>query len=76
VPPGLEGATADTIKRSIDAAFAFGYRIIMLICAVLSAASAAVAGLMIPRSVASADLGSSGHHAGIMIRLTDFHSAR
>jgi EmrB/QacA subfamily drug resistance transporter len=49
VPPDLDPTTKVAIKESIGDAFVFGYRIIILICAVLSLASAAVARLMIPK---------------------------
>ena len=42
-------ATKAAIKQSIGEAFVFGFRIVMLICAGLSLASAAVAWLMIPK---------------------------
>jgi len=48
VPRG-PGQDADAaIKRSIGEAFVFGFRIVMLICTLLSVASAVVAWLMIP----------------------------
>jgi EmrB/QacA subfamily drug resistance transporter len=43
VPTGLSPVTRDAIKESIGNSFVFGFRIIMLICASLSAASATVA---------------------------------
>jgi EmrB/QacA subfamily drug resistance transporter len=48
LPPGLDSATAALLRNSISQAFIFGFRILMLACAALSLASAAVAGLMIP----------------------------
>jgi MFS family permease len=48
LPPGLDSVTAALIRHSISRAFVFGFRILMLACAGLSLASAAVAGLMIP----------------------------
>jgi MFS family permease len=48
LPSGLALATAALIRHSISQAFVFGFRILMLTCAALSAASAAVAALMIP----------------------------
>ena len=48
VPSGLDADTTALIRLSISRAFLFGFRIIMLICAGLSLASAAVASLMIP----------------------------
>ena len=49
VPDGLNAATSAAIKQSVGEAFVFGFRIVMLICAGLSLASAAVAWLMIPK---------------------------
>jgi EmrB/QacA subfamily drug resistance transporter len=48
VPSGLDADTTALIRASISHAFVFGFRTIMLICAGLSVASAAVASLMIP----------------------------
>jgi len=50
VPGGLTPGTRAIITQSIGEAFVFGYRIVMLICAGLALASAAVAWLMIPKS--------------------------
>jgi MFS family permease len=49
VPVSLEPDTRIVIERSVGGAFVFGYRIVMLICAILSLAGATVAWLMIPR---------------------------
>jgi predicted MFS family arabinose efflux permease len=48
VPAGLNPDAASAIRQSIGAAFVFGFRIIMLICAGLSLASGAIAWRMIP----------------------------
>lgn len=48
VPPDLDPTTKAIIHESIADAFVFGFRIVLLICAALSLASAAVARLMIP----------------------------
>ena len=48
-PAGLNPSTKAAIKESIAEAFVFGFRMVMLICAGLSVASAAVAWLMIPK---------------------------
>jgi EmrB/QacA subfamily drug resistance transporter len=48
VPAGLNPSTKAAVKESIAEAFVFGFRLVMLICAGLSLASAAVAWLMIP----------------------------
>ena len=47
VPAGLDAGTKAAIDESIAEAFVFGFRIVMLICAGLSLASAAVTWLMI-----------------------------
>jgi EmrB/QacA subfamily drug resistance transporter len=48
-PGDLSPTTKSAVKESIRQAFVFGFRIVMLICAGLSLASAAVAWLMIPK---------------------------
>jgi MFS family permease len=48
LPSGLQAGTATMIRALISQAFIFGFRIVMLICASLSLASAVVAWLMIP----------------------------
>jgi EmrB/QacA subfamily drug resistance transporter len=45
---GLDASTNTAIRESIGEAFVFGFRVVMLICAGLSLASAAVAWLLIP----------------------------
>src|SRR6202140_118658 len=50
VPTGLDPSTKASITQSIGEAFVFAYRIVMLICAGLALASAAVAWRMIPKS--------------------------
>src|SRR3984957_3075160 len=47
LPSGLNADTTALIRASISHAFVFGFRTVMLICAGLSVASAAVASLMI-----------------------------
>ena len=51
LPSGLDANTTALIRVSISHAFVFGFRTVMLICAGLSLASAAVASLMIPDRV-------------------------
>jgi EmrB/QacA subfamily drug resistance transporter len=48
LPSGMDAATAAAVRSSIAQAFAFGFRTLMLACAVLSVASAGIAWLMIP----------------------------
>ncbi len=48
LPPGLDANTTAMIRAAISRAFVFGFRGVMLICAGLSLASAAIASLMIP----------------------------
>jgi hypothetical protein len=50
VPAGLDPTTTAAIKEAIAGAFVYGFRIVMLICAGLSVASAAVASRMIPQT--------------------------
>jgi MFS family permease len=47
VPAGLDSSAAAEVRVSIDRAFVFGFRLIMLICAGLSAASSGFAWRMI-----------------------------
>jgi EmrB/QacA subfamily drug resistance transporter len=47
VPAGVDSSTAAEVRVSIDRAFIFGFRLIMLICAGLSAASSGFAWRMI-----------------------------
>ena len=49
-PAGLDPGTKAAIKESVAEAFVFGFRMVVLICAGLCAASAAVAWRMIPRN--------------------------
>jgi EmrB/QacA subfamily drug resistance transporter len=48
LPSGLDSQATALLRSSISRAFVFGFRIVMLICAGLCVASAAVASLMIP----------------------------
>jgi EmrB/QacA subfamily drug resistance transporter len=50
VPAGLDPETEAGLRESIRQAFVFGFRVVMLICAGLSAASATVAWVMIPKN--------------------------
>jgi len=43
VPAGIDSSTAAQVRVSIDRAFVFGFRLIMLICASLAVTSAAFA---------------------------------
>jgi EmrB/QacA subfamily drug resistance transporter len=47
VPPGLDASLASTIKVSVNQAFVFAFRFVMLICAALAITSAAFAWRMI-----------------------------
>lgn len=47
IPAGLDASTTAAIKTSLSRAFVYGFRVIMLICAGLSLASAAMTWLMI-----------------------------
>ena len=48
LPSGMEADTTVAVRALISRAFVFGFRIVMLVCAGLSLASALVAWLMIP----------------------------
>jgi len=52
-PAGLDPSTQTAIKEFIEQAFVSGFRIVLLICAGLSVASAAVAWLMIRKNSAT-----------------------
>ena len=47
VPPSVNSQGASAIRSSIDSAFVFGFPLILLVCATLAVASAAVAWRMI-----------------------------
>jgi EmrB/QacA subfamily drug resistance transporter len=48
VPASVDASTKIAIRESVGESFLFGFRLMMLICSSLAAASAAVAGLLIP----------------------------
>ena len=52
VPSDLDALTSSVLRAAIDQAFVFGFRLIMLLCAGLAVASAAVASRMIPSRAA------------------------
>jgi hypothetical protein len=60
VPDDLSPTTKAAIKELIAEGFVFGFRIVMLICAGLSAASSAVAWLMIPKGAPDLSLARLG----------------
>lgn len=64
VPSTLDAKTAAMIRGTIVQAFVFGFRLIMLLCAGLAVASAAVAAWMIPsREIRlPANLGTTARH--------------
>ena len=47
VPPGVDSKATATLRILVDRAFVFGFRLVMLICAGLSAASSGFAWCMI-----------------------------
>jgi EmrB/QacA subfamily drug resistance transporter len=57
IPPYLSPSMKSAINGSIQEAFVFAFRVVMLICAGLSLGSAAVAWSLIPRVVALEDSG-------------------
>src|SRR6202162_4062462 len=64
VPDDLDPVTKTAVKESIGKAFVFGFRIVMLVCAGLSLASATVAWLMILKDRIPRGLGSDPGTAG------------
>jgi len=64
VPDDLDPVTKTAVKESIRKAFVFGFRIVMLVCAGLSLASATVAWLMILKDRIPRGLGSDPGTAG------------
>jgi hypothetical protein len=48
VPSDLDANTSMRVRGDVAQAFIFGFRMIMLVCAGLAAASAGIAGRMIP----------------------------
>jgi len=60
LPSNVDVETRALIRMSISHAFVFGFRTVMLICAGLSLASAAIAFVMIPaKAVDRAQVGST-----------------
>ncbi|HYL12164.1 MAG TPA: MFS transporter [Terriglobales bacterium] len=51
VPADLNSSTGAAIRQSVAEAFVFSFRVVMLICAGLSAASAIISWLLIPRNL-------------------------
>jgi uncharacterized membrane protein len=64
VPVGLDPSTEAAVKELIGQAFVFGFRIVMLICAILSLASAAIAWLMIQKEGDRLSLAAIATQAG------------
>ncbi len=61
LPATLDIGTTAVIRESVGQAFVFGFRLITLICAVLSLAGAATAWLMIPQRPSPRHLRQVGH---------------
>jgi predicted MFS family arabinose efflux permease len=53
VPSDVDATTSSALRAAISQAFVFGFRLIMVLCAALAVASAAVASRMIPSRAAS-----------------------
>jgi EmrB/QacA subfamily drug resistance transporter len=51
LPKGLDSATTSAVRSAISQAFVFGFRSLMVACAILSVASAGVAWRMIPGKI-------------------------
>jgi EmrB/QacA subfamily drug resistance transporter len=47
LPPNLDAATRDAVRHALDASFVSGFRALMIVCAVLAAASALAAGALV-----------------------------
>jgi len=54
LPGGVDAQTTALLRAAISHAFVFSFRIVMLICAGLCVASAAVAAVMIPAKTGDA----------------------
>ena len=54
-PPDVDSRTAVTIRSTIAKAFIFGFRLVVLVCAILAIASAAIAWWKIPAESAAKD---------------------
>jgi hypothetical protein len=54
-PPNLDPQTTSNVRAAITHAFVFGFRMMMLLCASLAIASAAVAWRLIPSRRSQAD---------------------
>ena len=61
-PAGLDASTRHTIRKSVDEAFVFGFRLIMLICVGPCVAGAATAWLMVPTAPSTHHLSLVGDH--------------
>jgi hypothetical protein len=48
IPPGLDRTTSNEIRTSVNQAFIYGFRLVMLICAGLSVVGAAQSWWLIP----------------------------
>jgi EmrB/QacA subfamily drug resistance transporter len=53
VPEDVDHGTKVVVKQAVGAAFVFGFRIVILICAVMAGASALVAWMMIPPRISA-----------------------
>jgi EmrB/QacA subfamily drug resistance transporter len=69
VPEGLDAQTSSAIQSGINLSFVFGFRLIMLLCAGLAAASAAAASRMIPSHgtarVSDVDVATAGNQRSV-----------
>jgi hypothetical protein len=60
IPANIDPALTAAIKEALAKSFVFGFRVVILICAGLAAASSAVAGLMIPNGTSNSSSVRSG----------------
>jgi EmrB/QacA subfamily drug resistance transporter len=69
VPEGLDARTSSAIQSGINLSFVFGFRLIMLLCAGLAAASAVAASRMIPSHgparVSDVDAAAAGNQRSV-----------
>ena len=68
IPAGLDSGKQASIRQSIGEAFVFGFRIVVLMCAGLALAGAAVARTMIPKNNPEFARMQSGPDRGILPR--------
>ena len=67
IPAGLDTNTTAAVHRAVSEAFVFGFRLVMLLCAGLSVAAGAIAGLMLSsRGNPGAGAGTADGHVPVL----------